>query len=137
MSCCHQRRKLLAGIAALPAIAMAGNAELLTGNAAVIRQKKRLKISVTKNDTLIRIGQDAQLAQAGAELELDVSDSIVRAVVKTGRVLSVFRPDSQERIIENNGVTAGFEAPPYTPTRCMGKPTFVFATALLTMTIKG
>ena len=108
MSCCHQRRKLLAGIAALPAIAVAGNAELLTGNAAVIRQKKRLKISVTKNDTLIRIGQDAQLAQAGAELELDVSDSgIVRAVVKTGRVLSVFRPDSQERIIENNGVTAG------------------------------
>lgn len=108
MSCCHQRRKLLAGIAALPAIAVAGNAELLTGNAAVIRQKKRLKISVTKNDTLIRIGQDAQLAQAGAELELDVSDSgIVRAVVKTGRVLSVFRPDNQERIIENNGVTAG------------------------------
>ena len=69
---------------------------------------KKLRISVTENDTLIKVGHDAMLAQAGAELELtEGGGGIKELVLEAGRVLSVFRPDGQERTIKNHGVTAG------------------------------
>lgn len=105
---CHTRRALVGALAALPVLALASPFQVLTGQAESQRRGKRLAIQVKHNDTLIRVGGDALLAQAGADIELEHDDqSILRMVLKTGRVLSVFEPNGAERTLENNGVIAG------------------------------
>ena len=110
MTCQCSRRSLLAlagATAMTPLITLAEGIQVLTGKASSLGAKK-LRISVTENDTLIKVGHDAMLAQAGAELELtEGGGGIKELVLEAGRVLSVFRPDGQERTIKNHGVTAG------------------------------
>ena len=92
---------------------------------------------MTENDTLIKVGHDAMLAQAGAELELtEGGGGIKELVLEAGRVLSVFRPDGQERTIKNHGVTAGVRAPLFIRIRCMARRIFAFVTVLWTINTK-
>ncbi|MGB0966487.1 MAG: hypothetical protein ACPGU3_10055 [Litorivicinus sp.] len=110
MNCTCSRRQLLALGAlslALPRTSIAQGLELLTGQATTTG-KRALSISVTANDTLLTLGHDSMLAQAGAELEVTPGGGgIEQLVIKAGRVLSVFKPESGLReVVLPNAVAA-------------------------------
>ena len=95
-------------MASAPTLALAAPLSILTGDAKTTGKPKRLRIQVTQNDTLIALGDDALLLQAGTDLEVASDDRFIRQInLRAGRLMGVFKPDPAERTLINGPATAG------------------------------